>query len=91
MARLNSHGRPPAAVAAGPAARPGEAEPWEAETAWWRRVEGDGRVLLRSPATDAGPVLGAVAVMAADARRVRAALACAARGGEALEAYDALV
>ena len=67
------------------------AQPWEAEAGWWRGVEGDGRVLLRSAATDSGPVLGAVAVMAADARRVRAALACAARGGEALEAYDALV
>jgi hypothetical protein len=66
-------------------------QPWEAEADWWRRVESDARVLLRSAATDSDPVLGAVAVMAADARRVRAALASAARGGEALEAYDALV
>jgi hypothetical protein len=66
------------------------AQPWEAEAAWWRRVESDGRVLLHSAATDSGPVLGAVAVMAADARRLRAALASAARGGQALEVYDAL-
>jgi hypothetical protein len=66
------------------------AEPWQAEADWWRQVERDGRVLLRSSATDSGPVLGAVVVMAADARRVRAALATAARGGLALETYDAL-
>ncbi len=63
---------------------------WHAEADWWRRVEADGRVLLRSSASDSGPVLGAVVVMAADARRVLAALACAARGGLALEAYDAV-
>jgi hypothetical protein len=65
------------------------AEPWQAEADWWRRVERQGRVLLQSSATDSGPVLGAVVVMAADARRVRAALASAARG-VTLEAYDAL-
>jgi hypothetical protein len=72
-----------------PAAAPA-AQPWQAEADWWRRVEREGRALLRSSATDSGPVLGAVAVMAADARRIRAALACAARGGAPLEAYDAL-
>jgi ATP synthase (C/AC39) subunit len=66
------------------------AESWQAETDWWRRVEADGRVLLRSSASDSDPVLGAVVVMAADARRVRAALASAARGGLALEVYDAV-
>lgn len=66
------------------------ADPWQAEADWWQRVEREGRALLRSSATDSGPVLGAVAVMAADARRIRAALASAARGGEPLEAYDAL-
>jgi len=86
ISRLTSRGRPPASAAAEQAA-----QPWEAEAGWWRRVESDARVLLRSAATDSGPVLGAVAVMAADARRVRAALASAARGGQALEAYDALV
>jgi hypothetical protein len=81
---------PAAAAAAAPAA-----EPWQAETDWWRRIDREGRSLLRSSATDSAPVLGAVAVMAADARRIRAALASAARGGAArggapLEAYDAL-
>jgi hypothetical protein len=66
------------------------AEPSQAEADWWRRVEREGRVLLRSSGTDGGPVLGAVVVMAADARRLRAALASAARGGRVLEAYDAL-
>jgi hypothetical protein len=66
------------------------AQPWQAEADWWRRVEREGRALLRSSVTDSGPVLGAVAVMAADARRVRAALATAARGGVPMEAYDAL-
>jgi len=91
-ARQSRPGRPHSTVmAAAPAA-----EPWRAEADWWRRVEREGRVLLRSSATDNGPVLGAVVVMAADARRARAALASAARGGAgrgglALEAYDALV
>jgi hypothetical protein len=66
------------------------AEPWHAEADWWRRVEREGRAVLRSSGTDSGPVLGAVAVMAADARRIRAALASAARGGGPLGAYDAL-
>lgn len=67
------------------------AESWQAESDWWRRVEREARVLLRSSAADSGPVVGAVMVMAADARRVRAALASAARGGVALEVYDAVV
>jgi hypothetical protein len=78
--------RPRSTIAAVPAA-----EPWQAEADWWRRIEYEGRVLLRSSVTDSVPVLGAVAVMAADARRVRAALASAARGRLTLEAYDALV
>jgi ATP synthase (C/AC39) subunit len=67
------------------------AEPWQAEADWWRRVEADGLVLLRSAGPDSGPVLGAVIVLAADARRVRAALELAARGGAPVEAYDAVV
>jgi ATP synthase (C/AC39) subunit len=67
------------------------AEPWQAEADWWRRVEADGFALLRSAGPDSGPVLGAVIVMAADARRVRAALELAARGGAPMEAYDAVV
>jgi hypothetical protein len=63
---------------------------WRAERAWWARVEQDGFRLLHSAAAGRGPVLGAVAVLAADARRVSAALEIAARGGGPLEAYDAL-
>jgi hypothetical protein len=63
---------------------------WRAEAAWWARVERDGFRLLRTSGLDSGPVIGAVAVMAADARRIRAALEIAARGGGPLEAYDAV-
>jgi len=63
---------------------------WLAEAAWWTRVAADGRALLRASGPDNGPVLGSVAVLAADARRVCAALEAAARGGGALEAYDAV-
>jgi hypothetical protein len=79
--------RPIAPQAAGASLVP----PWQAEADWWRQVERDGRALLRSSQTSSEPVLGAVVVMAADARRVRAALGCAARDGRALEAYDAVV
>ncbi len=63
---------------------------WRAEAAWWAGVERDGFRLLRTSSLDSGAVLGAVAVMAADAWRVRAALEIAARGGGPLEAYDAV-
>jgi hypothetical protein len=66
------------------------ADLWQAETAWWDRVERDGVALVRTAAFDFRPVLGAAAVLAADARRVRAALELAARGGGPLEAYDAM-
>jgi hypothetical protein len=83
--------RPASDVAAEPVqAEPLHADPWQAEAAWWRQVEHEGRALLRSSATSSEPVLGAVIVMAADARRVRAALGCAARGGRPLEVYDAV-
>ncbi|MEU7872106.1 hypothetical protein [Dactylosporangium sp. NPDC049140] len=55
---------------------------WLGESAWWRRLEADGRALLRRGGFGPGPALGAAAVLAADAWRVRAALACAADGGE---------
>jgi hypothetical protein len=94
MASLTGHSRlrqdrPGRLQAPAPVVVPA-ADPGQAEADWWRRVEREGRALLRSSATDSGPVLGAVAVMAADARRIRAALASAARGGLPLEAYDAL-
>jgi hypothetical protein len=54
------------------------------------RVEQDGLRLLRAPGMGREVVLGAVAVMAYDAWRTRAALGLAARGGTPLEAYDEL-
>jgi hypothetical protein len=66
------------------------ADLWRAETVWWNRVERDGIALVRGAAFDFKPVLGAAAVLAADARRVQAALELAARGGGPLEAYDAM-
>jgi hypothetical protein len=62
---------------------------WLAEARWWTRVEHDGRLLLRSPSLGPEPVIGAIAVMATDAWRTRAALEVAARGGR-LEEFDAL-
>ena len=68
----------------------GPADLWRAEQAWLARVERDGLRLLRTSSLDSGVFLGAVAAMACDAWRVRAALEIAARGGESLEAYDEL-
>ena len=64
---------------------------WRAETAWWRRVEHDGFSLLRQPGFGTAAVVGSVAVLAADAWRVRAALEAAARGGRAPEVFDGMV
>jgi hypothetical protein len=63
---------------------------WHAEVRWWHRVERDGFGLLRASGYDQGPVVGALAVLAVDAWRVRAALETAARGGAGpeLEAFD---
>jgi hypothetical protein len=66
------------------------ADLWQAEQVWLARVERDGLRLLRTSGLDSDAVLGAVAVMACDAWRIRAALEIAARGGEPLEAYDEL-
>lgn len=69
----------------------GIAEPpdlWRAELAWWHRLEHDGFTLLRKGRFDPDPLLGAAAVLSADAWRVRAALEIAARGGTDLEAFD---
>ncbi len=66
------------------------ADLWRGEAALWSRVERDGVALLRTSTLDFSPVLGAAAVLAADARRLRAALELAARGGGPLEAYDAV-
>ncbi len=70
------------------------ADLWRAEASWWARVSTDGFALLRQPVGSPDPVIGAVAVLAADAWRVRAALEVAARGGTTapggLEAFDAV-
>ncbi len=77
---------------------------WLAEAAWWHRVEHDGFQLLRDSAFSRRPVVGAVAVLAADAWRLRAALEVSARSRPAapgrsgtpatpdvaLEAFDAV-
>jgi hypothetical protein len=71
-----------------PAASP--ADLWRAEAAWWARTERDGRELLAGSGLDKRPVLGAVVVLAADARRVGAALEIAARGGGPIGVFDAV-
>lgn len=63
---------------------------WLAEAAWWRRVESDGFRLLHGGRFAPSRLLGAAAVLAVDAWRVRAALEVAARGGTALEVFDAV-
>ena len=70
------------------------ADLWRGEAGWWTRVEHDGYALLHRPINGPAPVVGSVAILAADAWRVRAALEVAARGGPtdgaALEAFDAV-
>lgn len=70
------------------------AELWRAEAAWWARLEHDGLGLLRSGLGASDPLVGAAAVLAVDAWRVRAALEVAAtseaRRDAALEAFDAV-
>jgi len=63
---------------------------WRAEVAWRTKVEQDGLRLLRTASLDRQAVLGAIAVLACDAWRVRAALEIAARGGAPLGVYDEL-
>ncbi|MEU9124978.1 V-type ATPase subunit [Streptomyces sp. NPDC048506] len=67
------------------------ADLWRAETRWWIRLEQDGRDLMRGSGLGSSPVVGAVAMLSADAWRVRGALELAARGGGSLEDFDALV
>ncbi|OIK28334.1 hypothetical protein [Streptomyces malaysiense] len=66
-------------------------ELWRAEVRWWHMVGTEGAALLREGRAGPGVVVGAVAVLSADAWRVRAALESAARGDRAREAFDALV
>ncbi|MBL0885406.1 hypothetical protein [Myceligenerans indicum] len=67
------------------------ADLWTAEARWWTHVERDAQRLRRTPRFDPSAVIGVVALLAVDARRLRAALELAAHGGEPLEAYDAVV
>ncbi|MDF3301503.1 hypothetical protein [Streptomyces tropicalis] len=64
---------------------------WRAELHWWHTLDTDGRATVRTARTGPAVVVGAVAVMSADAWAVRGALALAARGGAAPGARDALV
>jgi hypothetical protein len=66
------------------------ADLWLAEVAWWRRLYADGLRLLATRGFGEHKVYGAVAVLAADAWRVRAALNAAAAGGATDEVRDAL-
>ncbi len=66
------------------------AELWRNEALWWKRVESDAHQLLAQSGFDSGPVIGTTALLAADARRVRSALALAARGGGFPEVFDAV-
>jgi hypothetical protein len=63
---------------------------WRAEARWWARVEQEGGALTRHPSPGHERVVGAVALMAVDAWRVRAALERAASGGGPLEDFDAV-
>ncbi|WP_225728965.1 MULTISPECIES: V-type ATPase subunit [unclassified Nocardia] len=66
-------------------------ELWRAEFRWWSTVARDGAELLHANHFGAAKPVGAVAVLGADAWRVRAALHFAAAGAPATEAYDELV
>jgi hypothetical protein len=70
----------------------GSGDLWAAELRFWHRVEDDAFRLARTWQFGLGPVVGAVALMAVDAWRVRAALELASRGGAApQEVLDAVV
>jgi hypothetical protein len=60
-----------------------ETDLWRAEAAWWHRVDHDAHGLLRQATLGPAPTVGAVAVLAVDAWRVRAALETCARQSQA--------
>ena len=66
------------------------AELWRAQARWWARVETDGFALARTATAGPQILVGAAATMAFDAWRARAALELAARGGQPMEAFDAV-
>ncbi len=61
---------------------------WSADARWWSRVEADGLAMLGHSQFARDRTIGAVAVLAADAWRCRAALALASRGGGPMDVYD---
>jgi hypothetical protein len=63
---------------------------WLAEARWWSRVERDAFRLVRSSTAGPEAPIGAMALLATDAWRVRAALESAARHGRAMEDFDAV-
>jgi hypothetical protein len=63
----------------------------QAEAAWWDRLEADAESAASLASLGPAAVVSTVALLAVDARRVRAALTLAARGGTPLEAFDAVV
>lgn len=63
---------------------------WRAEAGLWAHAESDGFAMLASSRFSSEPVLGAVAVLATDAWRLRAALEMAARGTGPVRSYDAI-
>lgn len=63
---------------------------WLAEAAWWRRVRTDAAVLVAGGGFGRGRVVGAAALLAADAWLVRGALEMAARPGSGVEVFDAV-
>jgi hypothetical protein len=63
---------------------------WQAEARWWARVERDGFDLGRRVLAGPEVLVAAVALLAVDAWRVRAALEVAARGGGPVEVFDAV-
>lgn len=63
---------------------------WRAEASWWRHVEREAFSLLRGSSFDDVPTVAAMAILAADAWRVRAALETAAGRRDDLELFDAV-
>lgn len=63
---------------------------WQAEVRWWERIERDALAMLRGRHQRQAAAVGMAALMAADARRVCAALEAAARGRIGREMFDAV-
>ena len=63
---------------------------WRAEASWWRHVEREAFSRLRGSSFDEVPAVAALAVLATDAWRVRAALETAAGRRDDLELFDAV-